>query len=58
LIKNSRIAPTSKENVNNKNEMLHRFLGQTRNKETFFAQIKEDKKTGNKYFMSCFPWKE
>jgi hypothetical protein len=54
LIKNSRIAPTSKENVNNRSEILHRFEGQTRNKETFFVQIKEDKKSSNKYFMSCF----
>ena len=46
LIKNSRITPTSKENVNNRSEMLHRFEGQTRNKETFFVQIKEEKKTG------------
>ncbi len=55
LIKNSRIAPTSKENVDNRNKILHRFMGKTRNKETFFVQIKEDKKSGKKYFMSCFP---
>lgn len=30
LIKNSRILPTSKENVDNRNEILHRFLGQTK----------------------------
>jgi len=55
LIKNSRNAPTSKENVDKKGETLHRFLGQTKNKEIFFVQIKEDKKSGRKYFMSCFP---
>jgi len=55
LIRNSRIASTSKENVDNKSEILHRFVGQTKNKEIFFVQIKEDKKTGKKYFMSCFP---
>lgn len=57
LIKNSRNVPTSKDNVNNRSEILHRFEGQTRNKETFIVQIKEDKKTGRKYFMSCFSWK-
>ena len=57
LIRNSRITPTSKENVDNKNEILHRFIGQLRNKEIFFVQIKEDKKSGKKYFMSCFPIK-
>ena len=55
LIKNSKIAPTSEENVDNRKEILHRFLGQTRNKEIFFVQIKENKKTGKKYFMSRFP---
>ena len=55
LIKNSRIVPTSKENVDNRNEILHRFVGQTKNKEIFFVQIKENKKSGMKYLMSCFP---
>ena len=54
LIKNSKIAPTSKESANNKNEILHRFAGKTKNKEPFFVQIKEDKKNDKKYFMSCF----
>ena len=54
LIKNSKIAPTSKENVDNKNEILHRFAGKTKDKEMFFVQIKENKKNGKKYFMSCF----
>lgn len=55
LIKNSKVAPTSKENVNNKNEILHRFMGQMKDKTIFFVQIKEDKKTNKKYFISCFP---
>ena len=57
LIKNSRNFPTSKENVDNKNEILHRFKGQTKDKMIFFVQIKEEKKTGKKYFMSCSPFK-
>ncbi len=57
LIRYSRITPTSKENVDNRDEVLHRFMGQTADKEIFFVQIKEDKKSGKKYFMSCFPLK-
>ena len=44
VIKNSRITPTSKENPNNRSEILHRFLGLTKNKGLFYVQIKEDKK--------------
>ena len=57
LIKNSKIAPISMNNINNKNEILHRFSGRTKNKEIFFVQIKENKKNDKKYFMSCFPQK-
>jgi len=57
LICNSKIIPTSKENVDNKNEILHRFAGKTKNKEIFFVQIKENKNNNKKYFMSCFPGK-
>lgn len=54
LVKNSRNQPTSKENPNKKGEILHRFAGLTRNKEIFYVQIKEDRKSKKKYFMSCF----
>jgi uncharacterized protein YgiM (DUF1202 family) len=57
LIANSKVTPTSKENVDNRNEILHRFTGQTQNKEVFFVQIKEDKRDSKKYFISCFPLK-
>lgn len=55
VIKNSRNTPVSKQNPNRNNEILHRFFGLTKNKELFYIQIKEDKKSGHKYFMSCFP---
>ena len=55
LAKNSRNRPASKENPNKRGEILHRFAGLTRDKEVFFIQIKEDKKSKKKYFMSCFP---
>ena len=54
LIKNSRNQPASKINPNNRREILHRFAGVTQNKELFFVQVKEDTKTKQKYFMSCF----
>jgi hypothetical protein len=55
LIKNSRSEPISFENPNRRSEILHRFAGLSKEKELFFVQIKEDKKTGNKFFMSVFP---
>lgn len=55
LIRNSRLEPTSKQNPNRPNEILHRFAGLTKDKEVFYIQIKEDKKTDKKYFMSVFP---
>ena len=55
LIKNSRLEPISKQNPNKSTEMLHRFAGLTKNKEIFYVQIKEDKKTSQKHFLSVFP---
>lgn len=55
LIQNSKFEPKSKENPNNANELLHRFAGSTKEKELFFVQIKEDKKTDQKYLISIFP---
>ena len=55
LIKNSRIMPFSQTNIDKKSEILHRFSGINGNNEKFFVQIKEDKKSGEKHFMSVFP---
>lgn len=55
LIKNSKAEPVSKQNPNKPTEILHRFAGLTRDKELFFIQIKEDKKTNQKFLMSIFP---
>jgi len=55
LIRHSKFEPTSKENPNKHGEILHRFSGITADKDLFFVQIKEDKKTGQKYFLSTFP---
>lgn len=55
LIQNSRIKPSSIENPNNQKEILHKFNGRSREGNLFYVHIKENKKTGRKYFMSCFP---
>lgn len=55
LIENSKAEPTSKENPNKKSEILHRFAGTTADKELFFVQINQDKKTNKKFLLSVFP---
>lgn len=55
LIRNSKLEPTSKQNPNKKQEILHKFAGLAKNKEVFYVQISENKKTDQKYFMSVFP---
>ena len=53
VIENSKNSPTSNDNPANKNEILHRFAGLTRDKKLFYVQIKEDKRRNHKYFMSA-----
>jgi len=55
LIQKTRQEPTSKENPNKKGEVLHRFAGSTPDNEIFFVQIKEDRRTDQKYLVSIFP---
>lgn len=55
VIENSRNKPLAEVNRNKPKEILYRFGGLAKTGELFYVQIKEDKKTGNKYFMSCFP---
>ena len=57
LIVNSRNIPETKENIKDKNEVFHRFMGLTKEKEQFAVQIKEEKRSGKKYLMSIFPYK-
>jgi hypothetical protein len=54
LLKNTTAAPITKLNPNGRNELVHRFAGISKDNELFFVQVKEDLKTGNKYFMSVF----
>lgn len=55
LITQSRFEPRTKENPNKKSELLHRFAGVTKDHELFYVQIKEDKRSGQKFLISVFP---
>ncbi len=55
LIQKSRYEPTSKENPNRQGEIVHRFAGSTPENELFFVQVKEARRTGEKWLMSVFP---
>ncbi len=55
LIQQSRLDPESKESVDKKSEILHRFAGKTKEGEIFFVQIKEEKRNGQKSLISVFP---
>lgn len=57
LIMDTPLEPESKDNPNDRGEILHRFAGKTKNGEIFYVQIKEEKRTGHKYFISVFPHK-
>ncbi len=55
LIRNTKFEPITKRNPNRLSELLHRFGGKTKNGEIFFVQIKENKRSGEKLFISAFP---
>lgn len=57
VLKHSRNHPATQENPHVQGELLHRFAGATKENELFYVQVKEDKRSGHKYFMSCFPQK-
>ena len=55
LIKNTKEEPQIEKNPYKSLELLYRFAGQTKDKELFFVQIKENTKNDKKFFMSVFP---
>ena len=55
LIKNSNFKPELRQNPNVKKEFFYRFRGKTKGGEIFIVQIKENKNTHQKYFISVFP---
>jgi hypothetical protein len=57
LLKNTACKPDEFHDSRKSNERYYRFYGITDNGVTFCVQVKEDKRTGNKHFMSVFPMK-
>lgn len=55
LLRNTSHEPETKPNPNGKNEIVHRFAGITKDGDLFYVQVKEDKWSDNKFFMSVFP---
>ncbi len=55
LIKNNKVNPSSKDDPNNPGFILHRFTGLTKQNELFYVQVKENKKSGEKFLLSIFP---
>lgn len=55
LIQHTRFDPEIKQSSEEPDMILHRFAGKTRDGQKFFAQIKENMKTGEKWFISTFP---
>lgn len=55
LIKKSNFSPRTIESPSRSSELFHRFAGATKENDLFFAQIKENKKNGEKWLMSVFP---
>jgi len=54
-MQNSMIDPALKQNPNKKSEIFYKFSGITKEKDLFFVQVKEDTRSGEKYFISVFP---
>jgi hypothetical protein len=54
-MRNSPNAPETIFSASDPNTLLHRFLAETKDDELFYVQIKEDKRSGRKDFMSVFP---
>ncbi|MCA9325603.1 hypothetical protein KDA23_06105 [Candidatus Saccharibacteria bacterium] len=57
LIRNTSISPETIFSKADSNLLLHRFAGKTKDNEPFIVQVKENKRTGRKDFMSVFPSK-
>lgn len=58
LLRNSNLAPDTIFKNDDLNSALHRFYGQTQNGEDFCVQVKENKRTNRKDFISVFPTKK
>ena len=57
LLRHSTHEPLTKPNPNGDGQIVHRFAGQTKEDNLFFVQVKENRRTDGKYFMSVFATK-
>lgn len=57
LLRNSTFTGESVIERNNPDVFLHRFVGQTRDGKQFYVQVKDNRRSGRKDFMSVFPAK-
>lgn len=55
LLRSTRQQPITKKNPNKSNESMHRFAGLAPNGDLFYIQVKENRRTKRKDFMSVFP---
>lgn len=58
LLRNTQETPDTIFSNQDKNTMLHRFYGTTSDGEAFCVQVKEDKRSDRKDFMSVFDVKQ
>jgi hypothetical protein len=56
LLVKSNVSPTIKSNPNKNGNTVYRFYGVDPNGKMFIVQINEDRRTGNKHFISTFPY--
>jgi len=57
LLRHTTASPETIFSKDNMDVLLHRFYGETKDGFRFFVQIKEQKRTGRKDFISVFPEK-
>jgi hypothetical protein len=57
LIRNTTSTPETVFEKNSPSVLLHRFKGQAADGSYFYVQIKDNRRTGHKEFMSVFPAK-
>lgn len=57
LLQNGTLAPLTEKHPDGSGDMLYRFYGKTPDGAAFIVQIKEHRKSGQRFFISVFPEK-
>jgi hypothetical protein len=55
LLRHTTFPPETKPNPNGRSELVYRFGGKTPDGQVFYVQVKQEIRSGKKYFMSVFP---